>query len=85
MLIRARKLRAKLMESGDASLTETAQAEGISRMYLMRMARLAFLSPEITTAILDGGQPAQLTAARLSRLTELPLDWSEQRTVLGLD
>jgi site-specific DNA recombinase len=49
------------------------------------MARLAFLSPEITTAILDGRQPVQLTAERLSRLADLPLDWSEQRTVLGLD
>jgi site-specific DNA recombinase len=84
LLLRARELRDKLMQSGDASLTETAKAEGISRTYLTRMARLAFLSPEITTAILDGRQPVQLTAARLSRLTDLPLAWSEQREVLGL-
>jgi site-specific DNA recombinase len=85
MLIRARELRDKLMQSGEASLAETAKAEGISRTYLTRMARLAFLSPEITTAILDGRQPVHLTAARLSRLTDLPLAWSEQRQVLGLD
>jgi site-specific DNA recombinase len=84
MLLRARDLRDKLMQSGEASLTETAKAEGVSRSYLTRMARLAFLSPEITTAILDGRQPVQLTAARLSRLTDLPLAWSEQRQVLGL-
>jgi site-specific DNA recombinase len=84
MLIRARDLRDKLMQSGDASLAETAKAEGVGRSYLTRMARLAFLSPEITTAILDGRQPVQLTAARLSRLTDLPLAWSEQRRVLGL-
>jgi site-specific DNA recombinase len=85
MLIRARCLRAKLLQSADASLAETAKAEGISRTYLTRMARLAFLSPEITTAILDGRQPVHLTAARLSRLTDLPLAWSEQRKILGLE
>jgi hypothetical protein len=85
MLIRARGLRDKLLQSADASLAETAKAEGISRTYLTRMARLAFLSPEITTAILDGRQPVHLTAARLSRLTDLPLAWSEQRKVLGLE
>jgi hypothetical protein len=84
MLLRARELRDKLMQSGEGGLTETAKAEGISRTYLTRMARLAFLSPEITTAILDGRQPVQLTAARLSRLTDFPLAWSEQRQVLGL-
>jgi site-specific DNA recombinase len=83
ILIRARDLRDK--QSGDASLAETAKAEGVGRTYLTRMARLAFLSPEIMTAILDGRQPVQLTAAGLSRLTELPLAWSGQRQVLGLD
>jgi site-specific DNA recombinase len=85
MLIRARELRDKLIQSGDASLAETAKVEVVSRTYLTRMARLAFLSPEITTAILDGRQPVHLTAARLSRLTNLPLAWAEQRKVLGLD
>lgn len=84
MLIRARELRDKLMQSGDASLAETAKAEGISRTCLTRVARLAFLSPEITTATLDGRQPVHITAARLSRLTDLLLAWSEQRKVLGL-
>jgi hypothetical protein len=78
-LLRARELRHKLMQSGEASLTETAKAEGVSRTYLTRVARLAFLSPEITTAILDGRQPVHLTAARLSSLTDLPLAWTEQR------
>jgi site-specific DNA recombinase len=84
MLIRARELKAKLLQSGEASLSETSHSEGISRSYLTRLARLAFLSPEIVCAILDGRQPAQLTAARLSRITHLPLDWSEQRKALGL-
>jgi hypothetical protein len=83
MLIRAHELRATLLQSGEASLNETARSAGISRSYLTRLARLAFLAPEIVCAILNGRQPAQLTAARLSRITHLPSDWSEQRKALG--
>ncbi len=83
MLVRARELKARLLQSGDASLSETSRSEGIGRSYLTRLVRLAFLAPDIVGAILDGRQPAQLTAARLSRITRLPLDWSEQRKVLG--
>jgi site-specific DNA recombinase len=85
MLARAHALKAKLLQSGDDSLTQLADAEGVSRSYLTRLVRLAFLSPEIVGAILDGRQPANLTPARLSRLTRLPLDWSEQRKALGFN
>ena len=54
-----------------------------SRSLLRRIVRLAYLAPDITTAILDGRQPANLTAARLSQTSELPLAWSEQRRALG--
>jgi site-specific DNA recombinase len=83
MLVRAHALKAKLLQSGDDSTTEVADAEGVSRSYLTRLVRLAFLSPEIVGAILEGRQPADLTPARLSRLTRLPLEWSEQRKTLG--
>ena len=83
MLVRARELKTKLLQSGEASLNETSRSAGISRWYLTRLARLAFLAPDIVCAILDGRQPAQLTAARLSRITHLPLDWSEQRKMVG--
>ena len=84
MLVRARELKTKLLQSGEASLNETSRSAGISRSYLTRLARLAFLAPDIVCAILDGQQPAHLTAARLSRITHLPLDWSEQRKMVGL-
>jgi hypothetical protein len=35
------------------------------------------LSPELVEAILQGRQPHELTAMRLSEL-DLPLDWTEQ-------
>ncbi len=84
LLIQAHTLRPKLLQSGEASLTETAAAEGSNRTYLTRIARLGFLSPEITTAILDGRQPAHFTAAYLSSLTDLSLGRAEQGKLLRL-
>jgi site-specific DNA recombinase len=83
VLVRARTCKARLLQSGEARLTETSRSEGISRSYLTRLARLAFLAPDIVCAILEGRQPTPLTAARLIRITQLPLDWSEQRKALG--
>ena len=46
---------------------------------------LAFLAPEIVEAILAGTQPAHLTAETLTKHTDLPLSWTEQKTLLGFD
>jgi site-specific DNA recombinase len=43
---------------------------------------LAFLSPQLVEAIVQGRQPIALTATRLTEL-DLPLDWSEQRRLLA--
>jgi len=45
-------------------------------------AQLAFLSPRIQAAILDGSQPPDLSLERIVR-TGVPLDWSEQERVFG--
>lgn len=43
--------------------------------------RYAFLAPNVTTAILNGDQPATLSLARIPKT--LPLAWREQHHVLG--
>jgi len=43
--------------------------------------RLAFLSPEVTSAILEGRQPAALSLARIPKLLSLP--WAEHQRLLG--
>jgi site-specific DNA recombinase len=43
---------------------------------------LDFLSPELVEAILQGRQPVELTATRLTEL-DLPLDWTDQRSLLA--
>jgi site-specific DNA recombinase len=48
-----------------------------------RVLPLAFLAPEIVQTILAGKQPLDLTAKRLIRTIDLPLDWQTQKQVLG--
>lgn len=51
--------------------------------HLARMARLAYLAPDIIKAILEGRQPKSLTSRALLRVTDLPLGWADQRKLLG--
>jgi len=64
------------------SLQALAERDGITRRYIRRLVGLAFLSPELVEAILQGRQPLELTATRLTEL-DLPLDWTEQRRLLA--
>ena len=51
--------------------------------HVCRMARLAFLAPDITEALLDERQPQSLSSRTLLKMWQLPLDWVEQRRILG--
>ena len=64
------------------SLQALAERDGITRRHFRRHVGLAFLSPELVEAILQGRQPVELTATRLTDL-DLPLDWTEQRKLLA--
>ncbi len=63
---------------------ELAQEVGVTSSYFTRILRLSFLSPEIVKAILNGRQPAELSAKRLSLCHMLPSTWPEQIKVLGI-
>jgi site-specific DNA recombinase len=58
-----------------------AQRTGLDERYVGRILQCALLAPDIVEAILDGHQPADLGVQKL--LKDLPLDWAEQRRVLG--
>jgi hypothetical protein len=66
------------MTEDDARAMPTTQLR-----HLERIARLAYLAPDIIKTILDGRQPRQVTARVLSRLGALPLARSDQRKMLG--
>jgi hypothetical protein len=63
------------------SLQQLARRHGITRRYIRRLVDLSFLSPKLIDAILDGRQPIELTATRVTDL-DLPLDWAEQHRLL---
>jgi hypothetical protein len=60
-----------------------AEASGYGREHAMDLLRIAYLSPDITAAILEGRQPDDLTRSKLIRWPAVPLMWGEQRGALG--
>ena len=82
LLVRAHAIRARLLQDPSLTLKEIAAEEGVGGPYVSRLVRLAFLAPDIVTAILSGRHPPQLTANRLMDDTRLPLDWRAQRELL---
>jgi DNA invertase Pin-like site-specific DNA recombinase len=83
LVARAHVMRRELETGHHDSVEACATAMGVTNSYFARIVRLAYLAPDITGAILDGRQPAKLTAARLSHVSDLPLAWSDQRRALG--
>jgi len=63
--------------------TQHPCVSGYSKRHLSRLARLAWLAPDIISDILDGRQPAHLTGRYLLRCGDVPFEWSSQRAFLG--
>ena len=82
-VVRANKWFDDLVSGRAKSLTAIAQAEGLSDRYVSHLLPLAFLAPDIITAVLAGAQPVDLTAEVLTKRTDLPLAWAEQKALLG--
>ncbi len=77
--------REKLLADSDETLNELTERTTKSKGRLTALTRLSYLAPDITTDILAGRQPPELSVKRLLRTSQdLPLDWPGQRTFLGL-
>lgn len=63
-----------------ATIEDLAAAEKINPSYVSRILRLAYLSPVVVQAILDGEHPAWLTMRHL--LEPFPTDWKQQEKKL---
>ena len=81
LIVKAHRLHDNLL-SENLGIGDIARSQGVHHSYVSRLIRLAFLSPEITEAILDGRQPLGLTATRLMQVSRLPLEWRAQRQAL---
>src|SRR5262249_40264111 len=64
------------------SFAEIAQREGKGERYIRLLAPLAFISPRIIAAIVDGTAPAELTVSDLAKAP--PYSWAEQERSIGL-
>ena len=79
----ARRWASELLEGRASSIQQITEREGLRSGSVSRILPLAWLAPDISTAILEGRQPPYLTAKTLRALPELPLDWAEQQRILG--
>ena len=65
------------------SFKEIAENEKVDERLVARTIRCTFLAPDITSAILKGQEPGDLSSQKLLRLPKLPAAWDEQRDLLG--
>ncbi len=77
-LARARVWFDELASGRVRSLAEIARREGITRRYVERLARLAFVAPAIVEAICQGQQPVELSTETLLNRVNLPLEWTQR-------
>lgn len=83
-LIAKAHLYAKELQSGKyQTMKELSEKLGVNKSDLGKQIRLAYLTPDIVTAVFEGRQSTTLNATRLRRLKSLPFDWVEQRELLG--
>ena len=75
----------QLTSGKTTSLGVIAKAEGVTTTHVTNIINRAFLAPDIVRMILNGTQPATLTSDSLKRVLPLPLDWEEQRQLLGIN
>jgi site-specific DNA recombinase len=79
-IVRAHGWIHSLQDGTYGSIEELAEATGLHPKVVRQALRLAFLAPEVTSAIREGRQPKGLSLARIPML--LPLSWTEHRPLL---
>ena len=73
----------QLMLAGGIGPDDLATTEGVSARYIVRLVRLAFLSPAILKTIVDGNQPHWLNAQTLANNITIPHLWAEQASLVA--
>jgi site-specific DNA recombinase len=81
-IAKAREWMGDLAHGRVASFAAIARREGKAERHIRLLAPLAFLSPRIVSALLDGAVPADLTLTQLA--SGLPYSWIEQEGRIDL-
>ncbi len=77
LIARGHRWHRKLFDGTHASIEDLAKSENINPSFVSRILRLAYLSPALVEAILDGKYPAHLTMKDL--MEPFPMEWERQR------
>ena len=80
-VVRAHAWTQSLRDGTYQSVENLAEANSLHPKVVRQALRLAFLSPDVTSGILEGRPPPALSLAQIPKL--LPLPWSEHRRLLG--
>jgi site-specific DNA recombinase len=81
-LQRAAELRQFALSNRSKSVSELAKEKHMSPTLFARLLRVNYLAPDIQAAIVDGTEPDGLTQHDIL-YGGLPLDWEQQRHLLG--
>src|SRR5204863_4148315 len=82
-IAKARQWMDDLAHGRAASFAVIARREGKAERRIRLLAPLAFLSPRIVSALLDGTAPANLTLTLTQLARALPYSWTEQERRVG--
>ncbi len=82
LMAEAYQARQLILAGPDQSIAAIAASSNRCRTRLGKLAALSCLAPDIVTAIVEGRQPATLTARSLQDI-DLPPSWPDQRALLG--
>ena len=77
LIARGHRWHRQLFDGTQASIADIAKSENINPSFVSRILRLAYLSPTLVEAILDGKYPAHLTMKDL--MEPFPMEWERQR------
>jgi site-specific DNA recombinase len=77
-IVQGRSWWQELQSNTEMTIEDLAQREGKTAAYIVRIVRLAFLSPTMLKSIIDGTLPAHLTVKRLCSPNGVPARWDRQ-------
>ncbi len=85
LLAKAQRWFTSLSSGRSDSVLSIAQEYGLASKDVTRVLYLAFRAPDLVEKFVRGEQPIDLGVKRLLAMAPLPMDWAEQRRVLGFE
>ncbi|GAA3896354.1 hypothetical protein GCM10022276_14180 [Sphingomonas limnosediminicola] len=77
-IVQARNWWRELQADTALTIEDLAQREGLTAAYVVRIVRLAFLSPAMLKSVIEGTLPTHLTVKRLTAPDAVPARWERQ-------